>query len=62
MIAAEVVFDGKYIEHTACARVVWDLTETAVSTSIFIWIVMLTRAFPSPPYKVAAEVFFFVQK
>ena len=29
MIAAEVVFHGKYIEHTACVRVVWDLTETA---------------------------------
>ena len=25
MIAAEVEFHGKYIEHTACARVVWDL-------------------------------------
>ena len=29
MIAAKVVFHGKYIEHTACAHVVWDLTETA---------------------------------
>ena len=27
MIAAEVVFHGKYIEHTSCARVVWDLTD-----------------------------------
>ena len=26
-IAAEVVLHGKYIEYTACARVVWDLTD-----------------------------------
>ena len=27
MIAAKVVFHGKYTEHTACARVVCDLTD-----------------------------------
>ena len=27
MIAAKVVFLGKYTEHTACARVVCDLTD-----------------------------------
>ena len=27
MIAAEVVFHSISIEHTACARVVWDLTD-----------------------------------
>ena len=26
MIAAEVLFQRKYIERTACARVIWDLT------------------------------------
>ena len=27
MIAAEVLFQRKYIERTACARVIWDLTD-----------------------------------
>ena len=27
MIAAEVLFQREYIERTACARVVWDLTD-----------------------------------
>ena len=31
----EVVFHGKYIEHTACARVAWDLTETA--ETVLMW-------------------------